>query len=175
MNRKEHQVALFINVLSERKQQIFREACNFHLAKEIVAKQVCEGLTKARLSRTLNPSETKKPFFFFVLQIHSAVYDWKQQVIYEGDWNEKHETVAKKAGLGRQDTPYSGDVFCLRAIPHVKIFVFSNPEKIDSRDIRAINKTGYLAMDEYYRWMIFDTTSPEGISHLASPLSPDDA
>lgn len=168
-------MALFTNVLHQREEQILscqREMCNYHLARRFVEDQICEDLLRARVLRTLKPEKAPKPKFRFVSSIFSAVYEGERRIIHTASWDKTHEEVASKAHLGHRDL-FSGDVFCLRAIPQVKIFTFSNSKKINSNDIQAMNEAGYLVMDDEYRWMIPDSTLPEGIAHLVSPITPD--
>ena len=175
MNGKERQVAVFINVLHEREQQIiFRqiEICNYHLAREFVEEQVCNDLLRARTFRTLKPGEALKPKFKFVSSIYSAVYEGERRIVHRGNWDKTHGEIAVRAGLGYYDL-FSGEIFCLRAIPQAMIFVFSHSDDIDETDLLAMNEAGYLVMDEKYRWMVLDRTSPTGISHLLSPITPD--
>lgn len=77
MNEKEGQIALFMNVLQERQQQILqaqRQIINYHLGRDFVARHLHNNLAKCRYSRATQDT-ADRPSFFFISEISSSVYD----------------------------------------------------------------------------------------------------
>lgn len=174
MNGKENYVSLFINVLEGRKRQILSQqidVCNYFLSKKFVEEDVLDDLCRARTLRVLNPDEAKKPKLRFISSIYSAVYEHERRIVHLGNYDKTHSSIARKADVSYGDV-FSGDVFCLRAVPQSMIFVFSNSDCIYSYDLEKMNEAGYLVMDEVYRWIIPNPVSSEKIT-IDSPITMD--
>jgi len=174
MNEKEGQIALFMNVLQERQQQILqaqRQIINYHLGRDFVARHLHNNLAKCRYSRATQDT-ADRPSFFFISEISSSVYDRDKKKIFNGKWYIPHEQVVESAGISKHDV-LSCNIICLRALPQVKIIIFDTTKKLSSADLKVMNEAGYLVMDETYRWMVLDSSSPKGILRLNSPISPD--
>ena len=74
MNEKEGQIALFMNVLQERQQQILqaqRQIINYHLGRDFVARHLHNNLAKCRYSRATQDT-ADRPSFFFISEISSS-------------------------------------------------------------------------------------------------------
>jgi len=161
------------DALENRQRQILdieREKINRLLKIDLIARHFINDLARAMAVRVLGKN-TEPSFLIFISQIFSTVYDPDDQSITEKDYCFPHNIVAQFAKKN-VNFVFSGDTVCFQAEPKTKVLIFSNPAGINSSDLRVLYKAGYLPMDEYYRWMVFNPQNPEEILRLSSPVTP---
>ena len=162
-----------LGILEARQQQIIerqRQIVDYHLLRNFVFHELANSLIRAGQIRLGGPSAAKNPLFRFVASISSAVYDFDNLRVYEGEWFKEHGWVAKKARVHKSQI-LSCDIFSLRAIPGVKVLLFHDAKIINSSHLRALYNAGYLPMDEYCQWIVFNPDNSEETSRLHSPIT----
>lgn len=93
-----------------------------------------------------------KPALRSILEYRCAVYDFGKRCIYEGEWYETHSAVTRRnmsppRKIREGINPFiSGDVFCLRALPQIRIIVLDSTAGLWGNDLVAMQNAGYIVM-----------------------------